>query len=163
LAVPVPPTDEQALIVRAVAAADSEAVEQLVAIDHSLKQSTTQRLNILRAAFAGQLVPQDPNDEPASVLLERIRAERTAKLLVPKVRKVPKRDHMKSSNGESLHEWIKSQSGEAFSFDDIRAALEGDYEVLKESVFQLLASEKPIIEQFFDGRTGETRFRKVAQ
>ena len=31
---------------------------------------------ILRRAFAGQLVPQDPNEEPAGVLLERIRAER---------------------------------------------------------------------------------------
>jgi type I restriction enzyme S subunit len=44
----------------------------------ALRQSTAQRQNILRAAFAGQLVPQDPNDEPASVLLERIRAERAA-------------------------------------------------------------------------------------
>jgi type I restriction enzyme S subunit len=41
-----------------------------------LKQSAAQRQNILRAAFSGQLVPQDPNDEPASVLLERIRNER---------------------------------------------------------------------------------------
>lgn len=32
--------------------------------------------SILAKAFRGQLVPQDPNDEPASVLLERIRAER---------------------------------------------------------------------------------------
>lgn len=48
------------------------------AITHSLKQSAAQRKNILKAAFAGQLVPQDPNDEPASVLLERIRAERAA-------------------------------------------------------------------------------------
>ncbi|MCK1471310.1 hypothetical protein IVB51_29180 [Bradyrhizobium sp. CW10] len=33
---------------------------------------------ILTKAFKGELVPQDPNDEPASVLLERIRAQRAA-------------------------------------------------------------------------------------
>jgi type I restriction enzyme S subunit len=78
LAVPVPPPDEQALIVQTVAIADGEASDLLVSIDQSLKQSAAQRQNILRAAFSGQLVPQDPNDEPASVLLERIRAERAA-------------------------------------------------------------------------------------
>lgn len=86
LAVPVPSSEEQALIVRAVSAADSEAVEQIAAIELSLKQSTAQRQNILRAAFAGQLVPQDPNDEPASVLLERIRAERAARVAARKPR-----------------------------------------------------------------------------
>ena len=52
------------------------ANNQQLAIEHSLKQSTAQRQNLLRAAFAGELVPQDPSDEPASALLERIRAER---------------------------------------------------------------------------------------
>lgn len=52
--------------------------EQLISITQALKQATAQRQNILRAAFAGELVPQDPNDEPASVLLERIRAEQRA-------------------------------------------------------------------------------------
>ena len=79
LAVPVPPAEEQALIVRMVNEAGHNAVEQLAAIELSLKQSTAQRQNILRAAFAGQLVPQDPNDEPASVLLARIRAERAVR------------------------------------------------------------------------------------
>lgn len=34
--------------------------------------------SILAKAFRGELVPQDPDDEPASVLLDRIRAEREA-------------------------------------------------------------------------------------
>jgi hypothetical protein len=37
------------------------------------------RQAILKRAFEGRLVPQDPNDEPASVLLERIRAERASR------------------------------------------------------------------------------------
>lgn len=40
------------------------AKEQTQAIEIALKQSTAQRQNILRAAFSGQFVPQDPNDEP---------------------------------------------------------------------------------------------------
>lgn len=57
---------------------NAEAFAQESNTNLSLKQSTAQRQNILRAAFAGQLVPQDPNDEPASALLARIRAERAA-------------------------------------------------------------------------------------
>ena len=54
-------------------------------IDH-LSQS------ILAKAFRGELVPQDPNDEPASVLLERIRAERAAQAAVkPRGRKTRER------------------------------------------------------------------------
>ena len=49
---------------------------QAHAVEYSLKQSTAQRKNILKAAFSGQLVPQNPADEPASMLLDRIRAER---------------------------------------------------------------------------------------
>lgn len=43
-----------------------------------LTRSTALRQSILKDAFAGRLVPQDPNDEPASALLARIRAEREA-------------------------------------------------------------------------------------
>lgn len=41
-------------------------------------QAEAQRKNILKSAFSGQLVPQDPNDEPASVLLEKIKKQREA-------------------------------------------------------------------------------------
>lgn len=45
-------------------------------IDAALTRSTALRQSILKKAFTGQLVPQDAKDEPASVLLERIRKER---------------------------------------------------------------------------------------
>lgn len=45
--------------------------------------------SILAKAFRGELVPQDPNDEPASVLLERIRAERENRENVAKTAKKP--------------------------------------------------------------------------
>lgn len=48
------------------------------AIEESLSKSEILRQSILKKAFSGRLVAQDPNDEPASVLLERIRAEKEA-------------------------------------------------------------------------------------
>ncbi|ATY79222.1 type I restriction endonuclease subunit S [Aeromonas veronii] len=47
-------------------------------ITTSLQQAEALRQSILKKAFSGQLVPQHSDDEPASVLLERIRSERTA-------------------------------------------------------------------------------------
>lgn len=47
-------------------------------IDNALKRAETLRQSILKTAFSGQLVPQDPNDEPASELLARIQAEKAA-------------------------------------------------------------------------------------
>jgi type I restriction enzyme S subunit len=52
----------------------SEQQEQVIL--QSLQKSETLRQSILKKAFSGQLVEQDPNDEPASVLLERIKAEK---------------------------------------------------------------------------------------
>ena len=74
--VPLPPLSEQDVISDGIAIALAGYLEQLAATEHSLKQSAAQRKNLLKAAFSGQLVPQDPNDEPASALLARIRADR---------------------------------------------------------------------------------------
>ena len=85
--VPIAPFEEQEISMQTLAESLSALDSQEQAVEISLKQSTAQRQNILRAAFAGQLVPQDPNDEPASVLLARIRAERAEREKLPKVRK----------------------------------------------------------------------------
>ncbi|GAB2742796.1 hypothetical protein GCM10027019_22850 [Melaminivora jejuensis] len=76
--VPIPSLMEQEYIQQALAQQLEQVAAMQSAAETALKQSTAQRQNILRAAFAGQLVPQDPADEPASALLERIRAERAA-------------------------------------------------------------------------------------
>jgi type I restriction enzyme S subunit len=48
-------------------------------IAKSLEKSEALRQSILKKAFEGKLVPQDPNDEPASELLKRIQAEKKSK------------------------------------------------------------------------------------
>lgn len=53
----------------------------------ALRQASQLRYSILARAFRGELTPQDPNDEPASVLLERIRAGRDAETNSNKKRK----------------------------------------------------------------------------
>lgn len=77
--IPVPPLKEQDHMLSMFKQVGDEM--QLVhgMVERGLKQSAAQRKNILQAAFSGQLVPQDPADEPASVLLARIRAERATR------------------------------------------------------------------------------------
>lgn len=84
--VPLGPADEQRELLAQLELQIEQIIQQEQAIELGIKQSTAQRQNILRAAFAGQLVPQDPNDEPASVLLERIRAERAGQVAVKRSR-----------------------------------------------------------------------------
>ncbi len=85
--VPIPPVEEALFISDSVDQALSSAAVVELGIERAMNSSSAQRQNILRAAFSGQLVPQDPNDEPASVLLERIRTERQALAAAPKARR----------------------------------------------------------------------------
>ncbi|HKQ50447.1 MAG TPA: hypothetical protein VJZ71_20410 [Phycisphaerae bacterium] len=73
---PLPPASELSEIVAEVDRRVSvvEAVE--AEVEHGLKRAARLRQAILKLAFAGKLVPRDPADEPASKLLERIRAQR---------------------------------------------------------------------------------------
>ena len=81
---PIPPLAEQERIV-----AEIEKFEPLIVEYDKLEQQATKldgeiydklKKSILQYAIQGKLVPQDSNDEPAAVLLERIRAEKKAQL-----------------------------------------------------------------------------------
>lgn len=75
LPIPVPPLSEQDRIVAEVERQLSFIESAERSIDSALARSEALRRSILKAAFEGRLVPQDPSDQPASALLERIRAE----------------------------------------------------------------------------------------
>lgn len=74
----VPPRNEQDTVVESLGVQTSTIDEVEVEVMLDLARSARLRQSVLKYAFEGKLVPQDPNDEPASVLLERIRAERAA-------------------------------------------------------------------------------------
>ena len=76
--VPLPPLAEQHRIVAEVERRLSVIQQIEAAVEVNLTRTERLRHSILKQAFSGKLVPQDPNDEPASVLLERIKAEREA-------------------------------------------------------------------------------------
>jgi len=76
IAIPFPPLVEQHGIVSEIERRISVADNTEATLEANLKRAARLRQSILKKAFRGQLVPQNPNDEPASILLERIRAER---------------------------------------------------------------------------------------
>lgn len=85
---PLAPLEEQEQIVNEIERHFSIADKAEEAIEQSLKQAETLRQSILKKAFEGRLVPQDPNDEPAGVLLERILVEKEKLTIDKKGKKI---------------------------------------------------------------------------
>jgi len=87
LIIPIPPITEQHQIIEEIERHLSIADNIEKAVDHSMQQSEKLRQSILKRAFEGRLVPQDPDDEPAERLLERIMSEKAIREAERKPRK----------------------------------------------------------------------------
>ena len=77
------------------------------------------RQKILDLAIRGKLVPQDPNDEPASVLLERIKAEKEQLIKEGKIKRPKKTSSSDKSHYENVpfeipEGWVWTTLGEIF-------------------------------------------------
>lgn len=79
MAIPIPPSDEQEAITNLMDQQFTVAEHVQGDLANRFLTASSLRQSILRHAFTGQLVPQDPNDEPASELLKRIASEREAR------------------------------------------------------------------------------------
>lgn len=154
--VSVPSIDEQQEIVgrvdRLFAYADRLEVCYRQACTKVEKLTTT----LLDKAFRGELVPQDPNDEPATVLLERIRAKRSEQAAQPK--RTFKRKLTMEINEASVKEVIDQWPQDTFSFEELYEKISGNYDSLKDILFSLLSEPKPIITQIFDPKAKSIRF-----
>ena len=107
--IPIPPVREQEDI-RRKAESGLALVTQIAHDEDSIGELITKcKEYILDLAIRGQLVPQDPTDEPAATLLERIRAEKEALIKAGKI----KRDKRESVifRGEDNSYYLKSEFG----------------------------------------------------
>jgi type I restriction enzyme S subunit len=96
VSVPLPPLAEQFVIADVVQERMSQIDAMEAEVERGLRRSGRLRQAILKAAFEGKLVPQNPDDEPASELLARIQAEAEAEVAAapkrtPRKRKTTKK------------------------------------------------------------------------
>ena len=99
-----PPLNEQQRILNAVHTATSliESIEK--ANDNLIRDIDKTKSKILDLAIRGKLVPQDPNDEPASVLLERIQAEKEELIKQGKIKRDKKESAIFKGDDNSYYE-----------------------------------------------------------
>ena len=165
LPVSVPPMEEQNEVVRRVqsllAAAD-ELERRHAVIARATAHLTS---SVLAKAFRGELVPQDSTEEPASALLAKLKATQTrfsANASNIRLKKPGKRTRMNSSDKNSIKGAILKMKTDRFSFDDLRAQVSGDYELLKTALFELLEEPSPVVRQVFDKKAKAMQLERVS-
>lgn len=107
---PVPPQSEQLMIVK-----KANKLFQFTNIIQTEKDSLQEviiatKSKILDLAIRGKLIPQDPNDEPASVLLERIRKEKEELIKQGKIKKNKKESVIFKGEDNSYYEKVGNEA-----------------------------------------------------
>ncbi len=158
-----PPIDEQVEIVREVERRLSAADRLEAALEQQLIRSSSTRQSLLREAFSGRLVLQDPTEEPASFLLKHIRAVREREARKPRGKRMPKsrskskvirpllevlREHREPMTPEQL--FMESGYQQEFEDNDCRQEIvDRFYEELRQHV----GPQGPILERRPDRNT----------
>jgi type I restriction enzyme S subunit len=115
--VPIPPLSEQAEIVSRLSAMLSVVDVLADELERNQLRADRLRQSVLKQAFSGQLVPQNPNDEPASVMLERIYSQSAIKTLKKEPKSSPAKSIQKEVSVTKLIEALKS-AGDWISAQD---------------------------------------------
>lgn len=156
--IPLPSLDEQARIVGRVDMLLSFA--ERIEARYTAMRAHAQRLapQVLAKAFRGELVEQDPRDEPAALLLARVNAE-----TVPKAKRKshPRKLELKPETDQSLLSVIDQMGKSEFTFEELRQASVRSYEPLRDELFALLSDAGSGIEQYFDAKQGLMKLRRV--
>ena len=119
-----PPLNEQQRILNAVHNANSliESIEK--SKDNLIRDIDKTKAKILDLAIRGKLVPQDPNDEPASVLLERIRAEKEELIRQDKIKRNKKESVIFKGSDNSYYQDLP-EMWELVNFKDCATLISG--------------------------------------
>jgi type I restriction enzyme, S subunit len=147
---PIPPLDEQQEIVRCVESLFAYTDHLETRYQNACNQVEQLAPRLLAKAFRGELVPQNANDEPASVLFERIRTEREGQPIKPKMVLTHRKPKMSKMSKESVKEVIRQLPNGTFSFEELYEKIPLKYDDFKDILFTLLDEDEPSIMQVFD-------------
>jgi len=132
LFVPIPPFPEQRRLVAAIESAFA-VIDEIERNKSDLQSAVTAaKSKILSLAIRGKLVPQDPNDEPASVLLERIRAEREKLVKAGKIKRAKGESIIIRGDDNSYYanlpgSWVVCRLGDIFNIVSARRVHQSDW------------------------------------
>ncbi|MFZ3114459.1 MAG: restriction endonuclease subunit S [Syntrophales bacterium] len=140
--IPIAPLEEQLHLSQFIEEIFKYIKHTLEKVELMIKSLSICNQSILSKAFRGELVPQDPKDEPASVLLERIRQEKAREAAQPKAKDKQKGMKMKNKLVEQRNVIaVLRKSGQALTPEEVfsaagfdEASVDTFYEQLRESI-----------------------------